>query len=65
MKTTGMSAREYANQALFRPLGIPPVNEADWGGDLQGITTGGYGLHLRPADNELHLFDKESQKRLN
>ncbi|EKE71508.1 sn-glycerol-3-phosphate import ATP-binding protein UgpC [Oceanibaculum indicum] len=22
-------------------------------------------LHLRPADNELHLFDKESEKRLN
>ncbi len=49
-KTTGMSAREYANRVLFRPLGIPPVDESDWGGDPQRTTTGGYGLHLRPAD---------------
>jgi CubicO group peptidase (beta-lactamase class C family) len=49
-KTTGMSAREYANQALFGPLGIPPVDESDWGVDPQRTTTGGYGLHMRPAD---------------
>ena len=49
-KSTGMSAREYANQKLFEPLGIPSVDETDWGGDPQRITTGGYGLHLRPID---------------
>lgn len=49
-KTTGMSAREYANQALFRPLGIPAASESDWGSDPQEITIGGYGLHLRPVD---------------
>jgi CubicO group peptidase (beta-lactamase class C family) len=49
-KTTGLSAREYANQELFHPLGIPAVEEADWGSDPQGITFGGYGLYLRPID---------------
>lgn len=49
-KTTGMSAREYANQALFQPLGIPAVSEADWGRDPQKTTIAGYGLHLRPVD---------------
>ena len=49
-KTSGMSAREYANQELFEPLGIPSVDETDWGGDPQRITIGGYGLHLRPID---------------
>jgi CubicO group peptidase (beta-lactamase class C family) len=48
--TTGMSARDYANRNLFAPLGIPAVSEADWGGDPQRTTTGGYGLHLRPLD---------------
>jgi CubicO group peptidase (beta-lactamase class C family) len=49
-KSTGMSTREYANQKLFKPLGIPEVSEADWGGDPQQITNGGYGLHLSPVD---------------
>jgi CubicO group peptidase (beta-lactamase class C family) len=49
-KSTGMNAREYANQKLFRPLGIPDVSEADWASDPQQITNGGYGLHLRPVD---------------
>lgn len=49
-KSTGMSAREYANQELFKPLGIPLVSDADWWGDPQKITMGGYGLHLRSLD---------------
>jgi CubicO group peptidase (beta-lactamase class C family) len=48
--STGTSAREYANQELFEPLGIPSVDEADWGSDPQKITLAGYGLHLRPID---------------
>jgi hypothetical protein len=49
-KSTGMSAREYANQELFTPLGIDPVSEADWWSDPQKITIAGYGLHLKPLD---------------
>ena len=49
-KSTGISAREYANQALFEPLGIPAVDQSDWGSDPQKITLAGYGLHLRPVD---------------
>lgn len=49
-KTTGMSAREYANQELFAPLGITPISEGDWWPDPQKITIAGYGLHLKPAD---------------
>ena len=49
-KSTGLTARELANQELFRPLGIPPVDAADWGADPKGYTTGGYGLHLKPLD---------------
>jgi CubicO group peptidase (beta-lactamase class C family) len=49
-KSTDMNAREFANQELFQPLGIPSVSEADWGGDPQGFTIGGYGLHLKPLD---------------
>jgi CubicO group peptidase (beta-lactamase class C family) len=49
-KTTGMSAREYANRTLFAPLGIPDVIEVDWGSDPQQTTLASYGLHLRPAD---------------
>ena len=48
--STGVSAREYANQELFEPLGIPDVDESDWGSDPQKITLAGYGLHLRPVD---------------
>jgi CubicO group peptidase (beta-lactamase class C family) len=49
-KSTGMTAREFANQELFRYLGIPSVAESDWWRDPQKITIGGYGLHLRPVD---------------
>jgi CubicO group peptidase (beta-lactamase class C family) len=49
-KSTGMTAREYANRELFAPLGIPPVDELDWASDPKGYTIGGYGLHLRPLD---------------
>lgn len=47
---TGMSAREYANQELFAPLGIEPVDEGDWRGDPQRNTLAGYGLHLTTED---------------
>lgn len=49
-KSTGMSAREYANAELFAPLGIPAVSAEDWGADPKGYSIGGYGLHLRPVD---------------
>lgn len=49
-KASGMDTREFANQELFQPLGISPVEEADWGEDPQGFATGGFGLHLKPAD---------------
>ncbi len=49
-KSSGMDTREFANHELFQPLGISPVDETDWGEDPQGFATGGYGLHLRPAD---------------
>jgi CubicO group peptidase (beta-lactamase class C family) len=49
-KTSGLSTREFANRELFQPLGIAPVEESDWEEDPQGFATGGYGLHLRPAD---------------
>jgi CubicO group peptidase (beta-lactamase class C family) len=49
-QAVGVSAREYANQKLFQPLGIPAVDVADWGDDPQGVSLGGYGLHLRPVD---------------
>lgn len=49
-QTTGMTAREFANQKLFQLLGISPVEEADWSADPLGHSIGGYGLHLRPLD---------------
>jgi hypothetical protein len=48
--TTGMTAREFANEQLFKPLGIAPMPLARWGSDPQGITTGGFGLQLQPRD---------------
>ena len=47
---TGMITREFANQKLFKPLGIPVVEERDWETDPEGFSNGGYGLFLRPAD---------------
>ncbi len=49
-KTTGINTRIYANQELFQPLGIDPVEKSDWETDPKGYTMGGYGLHLRPVD---------------
>lgn len=62
-KTTGKSTREFANQELFGPLGIPAVAETSWGEDPQGFTMGGYGLHLRPVDlAKLALLYSQSGK---
>jgi CubicO group peptidase (beta-lactamase class C family) len=47
---TGMSARQFANQNLFAPLGIQPALEARWPSDPQGVTIGGYGLTLTPGE---------------
>jgi CubicO group peptidase (beta-lactamase class C family) len=49
-KTTGMNTREFANQELFKPLGIPAVAASDWWVDPQGFSNGGFGLFLRPVD---------------
>jgi hypothetical protein len=49
-KTAGMNTREFANQELFDPLGIPRVATLDWWADPQGFSNGGYGLFLRPVD---------------
>jgi CubicO group peptidase (beta-lactamase class C family) len=49
-KTTGMSAREFANQNLFAPLGIGPITEARWPSDPQGVTVGGYGITLTSGE---------------
>jgi CubicO group peptidase (beta-lactamase class C family) len=49
-KASGVDTREFANQELFKPLGISSIGEPDWGEDPQGFAIGGYGLHLRPAD---------------
>jgi CubicO group peptidase (beta-lactamase class C family) len=46
-KLTGMSASDYARAKLFGPLGIGVWN---WRRDPQGVSTGGYGLALRPRD---------------
>lgn len=47
---TGMTAREFANENLFAPLGIGPISEARWPSDPQGVTIGGYGLALTPSE---------------
>lgn len=49
-KASGQNTRRYANRVLFQPLGITPLELADWPEDPQEITTGGYGLHLTPLD---------------
>jgi len=59
-KKTGASALDYAKQKLFKPLGITDII---WRHDPQGITTGGYGLFMRPRDmakiGYLHLHAGE------
>lgn len=65
-RTTGMCAREFANERLFRPLGIREIPDHDmtsfevddvfgknvtgWIKDPSGITTGGWGLTITPRD---------------
>jgi CubicO group peptidase (beta-lactamase class C family) len=49
-KATGLSAREFANENLFGPIGIGPVSETHWPSDPQKITIGGYGLVLTPGE---------------
>ena len=65
-RVTGMSAREFANERLFRPLGIKEIPAPDmksfkqadvfgnnitgWVEDPQGNSTGGWGLTLTPRD---------------
>jgi CubicO group peptidase (beta-lactamase class C family) len=46
-KLTGKSAEEFARERLFAPLGI----ETDvWRRDPSGVSTGGFGLALKPRD---------------
>lgn len=65
-RATGLCAREFANQRLFRPLGIPEIpdypmstfqledvfgkNLKGWIHDPGGNTTGGWGLTIAPRD---------------
>jgi CubicO group peptidase (beta-lactamase class C family) len=65
-QATGMCAREFANERLFRPLGMREIpdhemksfllddvfgkNVTGWLKDPQGHTTGGWGLTITPRD---------------
>jgi CubicO group peptidase (beta-lactamase class C family) len=65
-RTTGMSAREFANERLFRPIGIKEIPDREmksflledvfgkglsgWIKDPNGNTTGGWGLTITPRD---------------
>ncbi len=65
-RSTGMCAREFANQRLFKPLGMREIpdhemdsfqlddvfgkNVSGWIKDPQGNTTGGWGLTITPRD---------------
>ena len=44
---TGMNTRDFADQYLFKPLGISSV---EWEADAAGISVGGWGLRLTPRD---------------
>jgi CubicO group peptidase (beta-lactamase class C family) len=46
-EATGMTARAFADQYLFEPLGI---GDASWDADPQGISIGGWSLQLTPRD---------------
>jgi CubicO group peptidase (beta-lactamase class C family) len=46
-RTTGMPTQQYADEKLFKPLGIADWR---WREDPQGIATGGWGLYLRTLD---------------
>ncbi len=65
-RATGMCAREFANERLFRPLGMKPIPDHDmksfladnvfgenatgWIKDPQGNSIGGWGLCITPRD---------------
>jgi CubicO group peptidase (beta-lactamase class C family) len=46
-QTTGMNTRDFAEQYLFKPLGISNV---EWETDVAGVPIGGWGLQLTPRD---------------
>jgi len=46
-QTTGMNTRDFAEQQLFKPLGI---SNANWDTAAGGIPIGGWGLQLTPRD---------------
>ena len=46
-QTTGMNTSDFAEQYLFKPLGILNVK---WDTDAAGIPIGGWGLQLTPRD---------------
>jgi CubicO group peptidase (beta-lactamase class C family) len=46
-KVTGRNANDYAREKLFGPLGIDDVL---WQADPQGVSVGGWGIHLQPRD---------------
>jgi CubicO group peptidase (beta-lactamase class C family) len=46
-KVTGQTVLEYLKPRLFDPLGI---DNPEWGVSPQGVTVGGWGLHIRTED---------------
>ena len=46
-QTTSLNTRDFAEQYLFKPLGI---TNARWDVDAEGIPNGGWGLQLTPRD---------------
>lgn len=46
-QTTGMNPRDFADQYLFKPLGITNVK---WDTDAEGTPIGGWGLQITPRD---------------
>jgi CubicO group peptidase (beta-lactamase class C family) len=46
-KVTGQTVLDYLKPRLFEPLGI---ENPEWGTSPQGITVGGWGLHIRTED---------------
>jgi CubicO group peptidase (beta-lactamase class C family) len=46
-EATGMTARDFGEEALFQPLGISDIR---WETDPTGISIGGWGLFLTPRD---------------
>ena len=71
-KSTGKSAREFANQYLFEPIGMKVIPDYQmksfgfddlfgkdvkgWVKDPHGISTGGWGLTLSPRDMARFVF---------